>query len=245
MSTVQFSRSVMSDSLRPHELQHARPPCPSPTPEVDSNSCPWSRWCHPSSHLILCRPLLLKSDTVSTVSPPISHEVMGPDAMILVFWMLSFKPTFSLSSFTFVKRLFSFSSLSAIRVVSSAHLRLLIFLLAILNPACASSSPAFLMMYSAYKLNTALITLLSSIWGRKHLQCEVSHLFWTSDQDWVWVFRSQWSWEEWPDVGLRRGAVKTRDLKWWSQCPGQGTKLSIYRKENRETWKVVLKILKL
>ena len=77
---------------------------------------------------------------------------MGPDAMIFVFWMLSFKPAFSLSSFTFIKRLFSSSLLSAIRVVSSAYLRLLIFLLAILNPACAYSSPAFLMMYSAYKL---------------------------------------------------------------------------------------------
>ena len=53
---------------------------------------------------------------------------MGPDAMILVFWMLSFKPTFSLSSFTFIKRLFSSSSLSAISVVSSAYLKLLIFL---------------------------------------------------------------------------------------------------------------------
>ena len=76
----------------------------------------------------------------------------GPDAMILVFWMLSIKPTFSLSSFTFINRLFS-SSLYAIRVVSSAYLRLLIFLLAILIPACASSRPAFCMMYSAYKLN--------------------------------------------------------------------------------------------
>ena len=55
------------------------------------------------------------------VSSSIYHEVMGLDAMILVFWMLSFKPTFSLSSFTFIKRLFS-SSLSAIRVVSSAYL---------------------------------------------------------------------------------------------------------------------------
>ena len=71
----------------------------------------------------------------------------------LLFWMLSFKPTFSLSFFTFIKRLFSSSSLSAIRMVSSAYLRLLIFLPAILIPACASSSPAFLMMYSAYKLN--------------------------------------------------------------------------------------------
>ena len=77
----------------------------------------------------------------------------GTDAMILVFWILSFKPTFSLSFFTFIKRLFSSYSLSAIRVVSSAYLRLLVFLQAILIPACASSSPAFLMIYSAYKLN--------------------------------------------------------------------------------------------
>ena len=47
-SSVQFSRSVVSDSLRPHELQHARPPCPSPTPRVHSNSHPSSRWCHPA-----------------------------------------------------------------------------------------------------------------------------------------------------------------------------------------------------
>ena len=79
----------------------------------------------------------IKSLTVSIVSPSICYEVMGPDAMILVFWMLSFKPTFSLSSFIFIKRLFSSSSLSVIRVVSSAYLRLLIFLLEILIPACA------------------------------------------------------------------------------------------------------------
>ena len=46
-SSIQFSRSVMSDSLRPHELQDVRPPCSSPTPRVHSNSCPSSRWCHP------------------------------------------------------------------------------------------------------------------------------------------------------------------------------------------------------
>ena len=46
--SVQFSRSVMSDSLRPHGLQHARPPTPSPTPVVYSNSCPLSQWCHPT-----------------------------------------------------------------------------------------------------------------------------------------------------------------------------------------------------
>ena len=71
----------------------------------------------------------------------------------LSFLNVQLKPTFSLSSFTFIKRLFSSSSLSAIRVVSSAYLRLLIFLLAILIPACASSSLAFLKIYSAYKLN--------------------------------------------------------------------------------------------
>ena len=48
ISSVQFSRSVVSDSLRPHESQHARPPCPSPTPGVQSNSCPSSQWCHPA-----------------------------------------------------------------------------------------------------------------------------------------------------------------------------------------------------
>ena len=89
----------------------------------------------------------------SIVSPCISREVMRRDAMILVFWLLSFKPSFSLSSFTFVKRFFSSPSLSDIKVVSPAYLKLLIFLLTILIPACASSHPAFHMMYATYKLN--------------------------------------------------------------------------------------------
>ena len=291
---IKFSQSVMSDSLRPHKLQHARLPCLSPNPRACSQSCSLSWWCHTaisSCHPLLFLPLIfpsirifsnesalhirwpkywsfsfstssfneysglisfrmdcfdlfavqgtlksllqhhiskasillcwaffivwlshpymttgktialtrrtfvgkvmsllfnmlsrlvlaflprsnhlliswlqsqsavileppkIKSATVSIVSPSICHEVMGPDAIILVFWMLSFKPTFSLSSFTFSKRLFNSSLLSAIRVVSFAYLRLLIFLPAILIPACASSSPAFLKMYSAYKLN--------------------------------------------------------------------------------------------
>ena len=66
-------------------------------------------WLHSPSAVIL-EPQKIKSHTISTVSPPISHEVMGPDAMIFVFWMLSFKPSFSLSSFTFIKRPFSSSS---------------------------------------------------------------------------------------------------------------------------------------
>ena len=57
--SVQFSRSVMSDSLQPHEPQHTRPPCPSPTPGVHPNPCPLSQLVMPSNHLILCHPLLL------------------------------------------------------------------------------------------------------------------------------------------------------------------------------------------
>ena len=109
-------------------------------------------WLQSPSEVIL-EPKKIKSTTVSIISPSTCHEVMGWDAMILVPWMLSFKPGFSLSSFTFIKRLFSSSSLSAIRVVSSAYLRFLIFLPGILIPAWASSSLSFHMMYSAYKLN--------------------------------------------------------------------------------------------
>ena len=175
----------------------------------------------------------------------ICHEVTGPYAMILVFWMLSFKPAFSLSSFTFIKRLFSpslrfvlgffcgsagkestcsvgdlgsipwlrrspgegnsyplqysgmensmdciiqrirhdwmtftFTGLSAIRVVSSAYLRLFIFLPAILIPACASSNPAFCMMYSAFKLNKQVDSIQPwrtpfPIWNQSVVPCPV------------------------------------------------------------------------
>ena len=131
-------------------------------------------WLQSPSAVIL-EPKKIKSDTVS---PSISHVVMGPDAMIFVFWMLSFKPAFSLFSFTFNKRLFSSYSLSAIRVVSSAYLRLLIFLPAILIPACASSGPAFLMMYSAYKLNKLGNNIQPwcspfSIWNQSVVPCPV------------------------------------------------------------------------
>ena len=110
---------------------------------------PWLQ----SPSAVITEPKKIKSVTVSIVFPYICHELMEPDAMILVSWMISFKPTSSLSSFTFIKRLFSSSSLSAIRVVSSAYLRLLLFLPEVLIPAYASSSLAFRMMFSAYKLN--------------------------------------------------------------------------------------------
>ena len=183
----------MSDYFRPHESQHTRPPCPSPTPGVHSDSHPYmttgktialtrqtlvgkvmSLLFNTLSKLVIAflprskcllisllqsqstvilEPEKQKSVTVSIFSPSIYNEVMGPDAIILVFWMLSFKPTFYLSSFMFIKRLFSYSLLFAIKMVSSAYLRLLIFLLTTLIPACGSSSPVFCMMYSAYKLN--------------------------------------------------------------------------------------------
>ena len=92
-------------------------------------------------HCFHCFPIYFPwSDGTGPMMPSWHHE----DAMIFVFWMLSFKPTFSLSSFTFIKRLFQSSSLSAIRVVSSAYLRLLTFLPAILISGCDSSNPAFL-----------------------------------------------------------------------------------------------------
>ena len=129
-----------------------------------------------------------KSAVISTVIPSTGHELMGPDAMILVFWMLSFKPAFSL--FYFIKMFFSSSLLSAITVVSSAYLRLLIFLPAILIPACSSSSPAFPMMYSAYKLNKQGDNIQPwcipfSIWNQSVVPCPVLKLrFFTNSVGW-------------------------------------------------------------
>ena len=106
-----------------------------------------------SPYAVILEPRKVKSVTVSIVSLSVWHDVIGPDVTILAFWMLSFNSNFSFSSLTFIKMLFSFSLLSAIRLVSSAYLRLVIFLLAILIPACGSSSLTFHIMYSAYKLN--------------------------------------------------------------------------------------------
>ena len=67
ISLVQFSRSVMSDSLWPHEPQYARPPCPSPTPRVHPNPCPLSQWCHPT----------ISSSVVPFSSCPQSFPALG------------------------------------------------------------------------------------------------------------------------------------------------------------------------
>ena len=117
-----------------------------------SKKCLLISWLQSLSTVIL-EPKNIKSVTASIFSQSICHEVIGLDAMIFIFWMLSFKTAFSLTSFTLIKRLFSSSLFSPIRVISSAYVRLLIFLLTILIPICDSSSPAFCVMYSAYKLN--------------------------------------------------------------------------------------------
>ena len=107
-------------------------------------------WLQSPSAMIL-EPKKRKSVIASTLSLSICHELMGPDAIF--FKIFSFKLTFSFSYFTLIKRFFSSSVLSVIRMVSSAYLRLLIFFLAILILACDSSSLAFCMMHSACKLN--------------------------------------------------------------------------------------------
>ena len=94
---------------------------PQPAPRSKYLLISWLQWLS----AVILEPKKIKSVIVSTFSPSTCHEVMGPDTIILVFWMLSFKPAFSLGSFTFIKRLFSSSSLSAISVVSFAYLNLL------------------------------------------------------------------------------------------------------------------------
>ena len=106
------------------------------------------------------------------LSLSIFHKVMELDAVSLVFLILSSKLAFSLFSFTLIKRLFNSSLLSAIKLITSAYLRLLIFLLAIFLPACNSSNLAFPMMWSAYKLNKLgdnklLVILLFQFWMKK------------------------------------------------------------------------------
>ena len=101
--------------------------------------------------------LVLEPKKIKSLFPLIPHLFAMkwwdwmPWSSFFKCWVLS--QLFPLSSFTFIRSLYSSSSLSAIRVVSSAYLRLLLLLPAILIPSCASTNPAFLMMYSAYKLN--------------------------------------------------------------------------------------------
>ena len=86
--TSQFSCSVMSNSLWPHGLQHTRPPCPSPTPGVYSNSCPSSWWCHPT--ISFCHPLLLPS-----IFP--SNKVFSNESVLCIRWPKNWSFSFSIS----------------------------------------------------------------------------------------------------------------------------------------------------
>ena len=89
LSSVQFSRSVVSDSLRPHEPQYERPPCPSPAPGVHPNPCLSSQWCHPT--IILCRPLLL----LPSIFPSI--KVFSNESPLCIRWPKYWSFTFNIS----------------------------------------------------------------------------------------------------------------------------------------------------
>ena len=133
---------------------------------------------------VILEPEKIKSVTVSVVSPSVCHEMMGLDAMIFIFlfvcflfferWVLSQVFHSYLSLLSRDSLVLHFLPL----VVSSAYLRLLIFLLTILIPACASSSPAICMMHSAYKLNKQGDNIQpwctpSPIWNQSIVSCPV------------------------------------------------------------------------
>ena len=100
-SSVQFSSSVVSDSLQPHKLQHARPPCPSPTPRVYPNSCPLSRWCHITISS-LGHPLLI----LLIIFPSI--RVFSNESALCIRWPKYWSFSFSISPSNEHPRLISF-----------------------------------------------------------------------------------------------------------------------------------------
>ena len=88
-SSVQFSRSVVSDSLRPHESQHARPPCPSPTPGVHSDLRPSSQWCHPA----ILSSVIPFSSCPQSLPASESFPVSNLHIYITLFWRRQWQPT--------------------------------------------------------------------------------------------------------------------------------------------------------
>ena len=99
-NSVQFSRSVMSNSLRPHGLQHARLPCPSPTPRACSNSCPSSQWYHPT--ISSCHPLLLPPSVFPNI------RVFSNESVFHIRWPKYWSFNFSTSSSSEYSELISF-----------------------------------------------------------------------------------------------------------------------------------------
>ena len=103
-SSVQFSRSVVSDSLRSHESQHTRPPCPSPTPGVHSDSCPSSQWCHPA---ISSSVVPFSSCPLGCLLPP-SIRVFSNESTLLMRWPKYWSFSFSIISSKEIPGLLSF-----------------------------------------------------------------------------------------------------------------------------------------
>ena len=98
--SVQFSCSVTSESLRPHGLQHTRPPCPSPAPQVYSNSCPLSRWRHPT--ISSCRPLLLQPSVFPSI------RVFSNESVLCIRWPKYWNFSFNISPSSEYSGLISF-----------------------------------------------------------------------------------------------------------------------------------------
>ena len=135
-NSVQFSRSVVSDSLRPHESQHARPPCPSPSPGVHSNSVsPSSWWCHSAISFSF-----IPFSSCSQISPSI--RVFSNESTLRMRWPDAIFPAWNSSC---ISTLVYLGSTYGPQRNGASGKRLLIFFPAILIPACASSRPAFLM----------------------------------------------------------------------------------------------------
>ena len=141
--TITVENSERAGNTRPPDLLLEKSVCRSgATVRTGHGTTDWfqiGKGVHQGCTLSRCFSSAQFTQSCPTVCDPVNRSTPG----------LPVHHHFLLSSFTFIKKLFSSSSLSAIRVVSSAYLTLLIFLLAILIPACVSSSPAFLMMYSA------------------------------------------------------------------------------------------------
>ena len=132
-------------------------------------------WLQSLSTVIL-QPKKIKSVTASTFSPSFCHEVMGLDAIIFVFWMLSFKPAFSLSSFTFNKRLFSYSLLSAIKWYNLHTWDCWYFSWQSWFQLVSLPVQHLVTMYSAYKLSRVTIYSRHTpfpIWNQSVVPCPV------------------------------------------------------------------------
>ena len=100
--SVHCSLTIVSDSLWPHGLLHARHPCPTSTPGTCSNSCPLSHWCHPSNHLIFCCPLLLPPSIFSSI------RVLSNESVPHIRWSKYWSFSFSISTFNEHSGLISF-----------------------------------------------------------------------------------------------------------------------------------------